>query len=424
VRRWRPGLELCGNGPIRGPQAQKATIMSPQPQNDGRATARTRFGIFTGRTRAGRRWAGRAFQTLVAAAALAALGVTAGAGSASAATAQSAAATVTGVTWHQLTPINGWVPGQSQFAGDGIPSWAVRNGVVYLSGSVAQTSGTNNEFAVLPAAARPSRVLYMTVFTWAGTQGFVIVHPNGAIQAWANPYSNAQTLTSLAGISYPAPALATTGLSLENGWQSSDSQWGTGDPSYSVSNGMVYLSGSLHQPAGSNQVFGVLPPAARPARTLYLSVYTYAGTIGLLKIDTSGTMYAYFGGAQQYTSLAGVSFPVASATMTKLALINGWNSAQPTYGTGDPSYSVNNGVVHLSGSLLQPQAGGQMFAILPQAARPTNYLYIKTEVYSGSTANTGTVVITPNGEMYAYSLTASQAQQYTSLAGISYPLGS
>jgi hypothetical protein len=110
--------------------------------------------------------------------------------------------------------------------------------------------------------------------------------------------------------------------------------------------------------------------------------------------------------------------------MTKLALINGWKSAQPTYGTGDPSYSVKNGVVHLSGSLLQPSAGGQMFAILPQAARPTNYLYIKTEVYSGSTANTGTVVITPNGEMYAYSLTASEAQQYTSLAGVSYPLGS
>jgi hypothetical protein len=400
--------------------------MSPQPQNDGRATARTRFRIFTGRTRAGRRWAGRAFQTMVAAAALAALGITAGVGSASAATAQPAAATVTGVTWHQLTPIDGWVSGQSQFAGDGVPAWAVRNGVVYLSGSVAQTSGTNNEFAVLPPAARPSRVLYMTVFTWAGTQGFVIVHPDGAIQAWADPYSNAQTLTSLAGISYPAPTLATTKLSLENGWQSSDSQWGTGDPSYSVSNGMVYLSGSLHQQTGSKQVFGVLPPAARPAHTLYLSAYTYNGTIGLLEIGTSGTMYAYFGGAQQYTSLAGVSFPVASATMTKLALINGWKSAQPTYGTGDPSYSVKNGVVHLSGSLVQPQAGatGQMFAVLPQAARPTNYLYIKTEVYSGSTANTGTVVITPNGEMYAYSLTASQAQQYTSLAGISYPLGS
>ena len=400
--------------------------MSAPPHNDGRATARARVRIFTGRTRAARRWAGRASQFLVAAAALAAIGVTAGGGSASAATAQPAAPTLTGVTWHQLTLINGWVPGQSQFAGDGVPAWTVRNGVVYLSGSVIQASGTNSEFAVLPPAARPSRVLYMTVATVAHTQGFIVVRPSGAVQAWADPYSDAQGLTSLAGISYPAKPMAMGTLSLENGWQSSDSQWGTGDPSYSVSNGMVYLSGSLHQPAGSNQAFGVLPPAARPARTMYLSVYTYNGTIGLLEIDTTGTMYAYEGGAQQYTSLAGVSFPVASATMTKLALINGWKSGQPSYGTGDPSYSVRGGVVHLSGSLVQPQAGaaGQMFAILPMAARPTYYLYLKTEVYSGSTANTGTVVITPNGELYADSVPLSESQQYTSLAGISYPLGS
>ncbi len=327
MRGWRSGLELCGKGPIRGPQAQKATIMSAQPQNDGRAAVRTRSRSrkFTGRPDAGRRWAGRAFQSLVVAAALAVLGVTVGGGSASAATAtpaaRSTAATITGVTWHQLNLINGWQSGQSQFAGDGVPAWTVQNGVVYLSGSVVQTSGTNNEFAVLPPAARPSRVLYMTVFTVAGTQGFIIVHPSGAIQAWATPYSNAQGLTSLAGVSYPAPALATHKLALENGWQSSQSQWGTGDPSYSVSNGVVYLSGSLLQP---------------------------------------------------------------SATAT-----------------------------------------GQMFAVLPNAARPVHYLYIKAMVWSpGSVANTGTVVITPNGEMYAYSLTASEAQQYTSLAGISYPLGS
>lgn len=398
--------------------------MSPQQNNDGRARARARFRIFTGRTRAGRRWPRRGVQFLVAAAALATVGATVGAGSASAATLQPTAARVTGVTWHQLSPINGWVSGQSQFAGDGVPAWAVRNGVVYLSGSVAQTNGTNNEFAVLPPAARPSRVLYMTVFTWAGTQGFVIVHPDGALQAWASPYSNAQTLTSLAGISYPAQAMAMSTLSLENGWQSSDSQWGTGDPSYSVSNGMVYLSGSLHQPTGSNQVFGVLPPAAKPAHTLYLSVYTYNGTIGLLEIDTSGTMYAYFGGAQQYTSLAGVSFPVPSAAH-KLALYNGWQSAQGLYNTGDPSYTVSDGVVYLSGSIYQPSGTSEIFAVLPKAARPKHTLYIQVMVYTpDNTAHAGTLLIEPDGAMEAYSQTSSEAQTFTSLAGLSFPLGS
>ena len=133
--------------------------MSVPPQDDGQATARARFRIFTRRTRARRRWTGRAFQSLIAAAGLAALGITAGGGSASAATAQPAGPTITGVTWHQLALINGWVSGQSQSPGDGIPAFGVRNGVVYLTGSVMQTSGTNGEFAVLPSAARPAHVL-------------------------------------------------------------------------------------------------------------------------------------------------------------------------------------------------------------------------------------------------------------------------
>src|SRR5215469_1770113 len=310
-----------GGGPIRGPQAQKATIMSVPPEDDGRAAAR--FRIFTRRPRAAGRRTGRGFQALLAAAAMAALGVTAG-GSASAATTQPAGP-ITGVTWHQLTLINGWVSGQSQSPGDGIPAWAVRNGVVYLTGSVMQTSGTNGEFAALPPAARPAHVLYMPVSVLGqGTHGWIVVYPSGAMYAMGNPYSAAQGFTGLAGISYPAKAMTMSTLSLENGWQSSDAQYGTGDPSYSVSYGMVYLSGSLNQPAGDIQVFGVLPSAARPAHTMYLSVYGFDGGITELEIDANGNMLAYEGGAQQYTSLAGVSFPVASAATNQLTLINGW----------------------------------------------------------------------------------------------------
>ena len=401
--------------------------MSVPPKDDGRAAARSRFRIFTRRPRAAGRWTGRAFQSLLSAAALAALGITAGAGSASAATAQPAGPTIT-VTWHQLTLINGWVSGESQFAGDGIPAWTVRNGVVYLTGSVMQTSGTNSEFAVLPPAARPSHVLYMAVHVAGqGNHGWIVVYPNGAMYAAGDPYSAAQGFTNLAGISYPAKTMTMNKLTLENGWQSSDSQYGTGDPSYKVSNGMVYLSGSLYQPAGDNQVFGVLPPAARPAHTMYLSIYTFDGAIGLLEIDTNGNMLAYDGGAPQYTSLADVSFPVASAAANPITLINGWKSAQPSYGTGDPSYSVRNGVVHLSGSLLQPPAPGdtQDFAVLPPAARPKYYLYIKTAVSPpDSIAAAGDIVISPDGRLYSDSFPLSESEAFTSLAGISYPLGS
>jgi hypothetical protein len=243
----------------------------------------------------------------------------------------------------------------------------------------------------------------------------------------AAPYSDAQGFTGLAGISYPAKAMAMSPLSLENGWQSSDAQYSTGDPAYSVSNGMVYLAGSLNQPAGNIQTFGVLPPAARPAHTLYLSIYTFDGAVGLLEIDTNGTMLAYEGGAQQYTSLAGVSFPVASATANNLTLINGWQSAQPPYGTGDPSYSVHNGVVHLSGSLYQPPAPGgtQDFAVLPPAARPKYCLYLKTAVSPpDSIAAQGTIVVCSDGRLYSNSFPLSESEAFTSLAGISYPLGS
>jgi len=299
---------------------------------------------------------------------------------------------------------------------------------VYLTGSVIQTSGTNSEFAVLPPAARPSHFLYMTVsVAGQGTSGWVVVYPNGAMYATADPYSDAQGFTGLAGISYPAKAMAMSTLSLENGWQSSDAQYGTGDPSYSVSNGMVYLSGSLNQPAGDNQVFGVLPPAAWPAHTEYLSVYTFDGAVGLLEIDTNGNMLAYDGGARQYTSLAGVSFPVAPATAKPLTLINGWQSAQPPYGTGDPSYSVKNGVVHLSGSLDQPPAPGdtQDFAVLPPGARPKYCLYLKTAVSPpDSIAAQGTIVVCSDGRLYSNSFPLSESESFTSLAGISYPLGS
>jgi hypothetical protein len=82
-------------------------------------------------------------------------------------------------------------------------------------------------------------------------------------------------------------------------------------------------------------------------------------------------------------------------------------------------------VAHLSGSVYQPSGTDQIFAVLPKAARPAHALYIKVMVYTpDNVAHAGTVLIEPDGAMQAYSLTASDAQQYTSLAGISFPLGS
>jgi hypothetical protein len=368
------------------------------------------------------------FAAVALTSAITAFGAIVGAGSASAATAtataQPAAPAVTGVTWHQLSTINGWTSGQSQY-GTGGPAWAVQNGVVYLSGSVLQPSSTGQEFAVLPAAARPSKTLFIPVYTLDDTQGYLVIYPTGEMMAWASPESNAQGFTSLAGVSYPAPSLTTHKLTLEDGWKSSNGQYGTGDPSYAVSGGTVYLSGSLHQPVGTSEISTTLPAAARPAHTMYLTVYTYDGTLGLVEIEPNGTMYTYMGGAQQFTSLAGISFPAASDTVHTLALDNGWVSGEPAHDTGDPAYWVSGGVVHLSGSVDQPSGTSEIFAVLPKADRPAHDLYIQVMVYTpDNTAYAGTVLIAPDGAMQAYSQAPGSAQMYTSLAGVSFPLGS
>jgi hypothetical protein len=41
------------------------------------------------------------------------------------------------------------------------------------------------------------------VYTLDDTQGYLVIYPTGEMMAWANPESNAQGFTSLAGVSHP-----------------------------------------------------------------------------------------------------------------------------------------------------------------------------------------------------------------------------
>jgi len=58
--------------------------------------------------------------------------------------------------------------------------------------------------------------------------------------------------------------------------------------------------------------------------------------------------------------------------------------------------------------------------MLPPGTRPSHDLYIK--MYANGVV--GTVFILPNGDILAFSPTTSDAEAFTSLAGISYPLKS
>lgn len=218
------------------------------------------------------------------------------------------------------------------------------------------------------------------------------------------------------------PGCAWQPLTLLNGWQSAQNAYGTGDPSFcATSDGMVYLSGSLVAPNGaSSEEFAVLPSYAAPAHYDYLSVYTMNGTVGVLRIDPNGALRAYDGKATQFTSLAGVSFPAASVSEQGLMpLMNGWQSAQNPYLTGDPAYFVSGGIVHLSGSVLNPNGSpafgstGWTFAVLPSQAKPTDCFNMNVYIYGGGTSY---FWIDQNGG----GITGASAA-FTSLAGVSYP---
>ena len=121
-------------------------------------------------------------------------------------------------------------------------------------------------------------------------------------------------------------SVATTGvswttLSLINGWASENSTFQSGNPKVAQQSGIVYLSGSLHQPTPGSSQFATLPSSFRPTHNMWITVYTVSDTTGTLYIGHDGTMEAFAPGscgggntAQCFTSLAGVYYPINSSS--------------------------------------------------------------------------------------------------------------
>lgn len=60
---------------------------------------------------------------------------------------------------------------------------------------------------------------------------------------------------------------------------------------------------------------GISYPAASTARTLYITTYALDGTAGAVLITPAGDMYAFgpnLNDTRAYTSLAGITFPAGS----------------------------------------------------------------------------------------------------------------
>jgi hypothetical protein len=373
------------------------------------------------------RWLARPVAATVVAAALVGGVATAGPASAARATAGQVSASATAssapaFTWHSLPLTGGWKSASKSNLVTGTPGWALVNGTVYLRGAITQQSGSNDSytFATLPAAARPAHNLYINVYTSNEVAGIVYIGANGIMEAYAGNYN---LFTSLAAISYPAAAVKESKLSLQNGWTSSQSVYGTGDPSYVVRGGVVYLSGSAHNAASKpSHVLAVLPSAARPKHLLYIQAYTYGGGSGTgwLEVLPTGQVEAFGSSAAAYTSLAGVSFPAASAVWRKLTL-SGWTSGATKFHTAAPSYAIIGGVVYLDGSLYGPSAANGLWAFLPAGVKTAKDV-LEIEVTTGP-GHPGDLGITDSLGLIG-SNPFSDAKAFASLSGVTYPQSS
>jgi len=121
-------------------------------------------------------------------------------------TQNSARSLTAGVSWNSLVLQNAWVSSNAAFA-SGNPKVALQGNVVYLSGSLHQTTPGSAVFAFLPSTYRPTHNMYITVYTNGSTTGTLYIGHDGTMEAFSSTScgsgNTAQCFTSLATVSYP-----------------------------------------------------------------------------------------------------------------------------------------------------------------------------------------------------------------------------
>jgi hypothetical protein len=115
-----------------------------------------------------------------------------------------------------------------------------------------------------------------------------------------------------------APKISWHSLSLRNSWTAAGSTFHTGNPAYTVSNSIVYLTGvadRANQSSPIPSVIGVLPRSARPKHSLWFAAYNYAGAgESSIEVSPNGDVEVGGNGGDEnfFTSLAGIEFPLGS----------------------------------------------------------------------------------------------------------------
>lgn len=123
---------------------------------------------------------------------------------ATAAVARTAAPAASRLTWHPLHLLNDWTAASGRYYG--VPSYAIQNGILYLSGILQAHPTTGSEFAVLPPGARPTHFLWMLYYNFGGAGANLIanmeIQPDGGMFIYGSGHGPILS-PSLQAISFP-----------------------------------------------------------------------------------------------------------------------------------------------------------------------------------------------------------------------------
>jgi hypothetical protein len=319
--------------------------------------------------------------------------------------------------------------------GSRAPAWYTDgSGIVHLQGAASQTtaSGANpDQIGTLPTAARPSRQVSAIVHTFNGTFADVTLEPTGEIFAIqpSFPAITDFSFVSLEGISY-RPSRAGNPIALNT------ANWVGNFPCcrrpawYTDGSGVVHLQGTAGQTSASGtgaNLIGTLPPAARPAQTVYTIVDTAGDSYADLAIEPNGTINLIDPrppGVKNYILVFLESISYRPAGQGQAIAVNTANwTASAGFGSRPPAwYKDSSGLVHLQGAASQTSAtgtGANVIGTLPSTARPRQAVYTIVHTFNGTYAD---LAIEPNGTLALIDPRPPMVKDYTfvSLESITY----
>jgi hypothetical protein len=296
------------------------------------------------------------------------------------------------------------------------------SGIVHFSGAVS--SGSPSLLFTLPSNLAPTATTYIPVDLCGGSNGRLIIGTNGSVTVDTPKYSDATCFTSLEGASFaPTSSGFFSSISLQNGWVPYNS---ANPPLVGLVGGAVRFKGAIR--SGTGGYAFTLPPELAPFTTVYVPVDLCGATKGRLVVSPDGSVLVQaetaFTNAQCFTSLDGAWFvpsettPLADSQFVALNLQNGW----VTYGGQSTPVARNRGgIVQLKGAI----SGGTTNSAftLPPSMWPTHDVYVPVDLCNAHKGRLTIRAATGEVDVYAaYTESFSDAQCFTSLEGVEYPI--